>query len=266
MQGREILVYLAIKNKGEWDAIYLAIQNKEKIDNEEVVKYEIAKLKCKYVTILDVDYPSSLRQAYRPPFVLFYYGDLSLISDYRSCISLVGTRNPSNYGKEITASIAGNLAKDYVIVSGLARGIDAISHKAAIDNGGKTVAILGSGIDNCYPKENLHLYEEIKNNHLLISEYPFNVEPDKEHFPKRNRLIAVLSCATVVTEAKYRSGTSITVGVALNAGRSICAVPHEANKESFCNRLIADGARLVESANDVIDELNYGKNYEVKKS
>ena len=157
-------------------------------------------------------------------------------------------------------SIARDLAKNgYVIVSGLAKGIDSIAHKGAIEGGGKTVAILGSGIDYCYPSENKELYDEIKSSHLLISEYPNKSMPTPEQFPWRNRIIAGLSNTIVVAEAGIHSGTYITVADGLMNGRNICCVPHMANLNSGCNKLIKEGAALVENAKDVIDEMTIYK-------
>ena len=170
---------------------------------------------------------------------------------------MVGSRKHSDYGEKMTTDIGGDLAKrGYVIVSGLARGIDSIAHKAAIDSGGSTIAILGSGIDVCYPPENQDLYDEIKNNHLLISEYPNDVQPDSYRFPIRNRLIAGLSKTLVVTEASYCSGTLITAMLALQGNTDVMCVPYEAGRQSECNRLISHGAYLVESADDVIEQMS----------
>ena len=217
----------------------------------------VDKLPYKAITLLDANYPQCLKHIYKPPIVLFYYGDISLIGDYDRNISIVGSRENSEYGANITREIAGGLAeKGYVIVSGLARGIDGIAHASAIEKGGKTVAILGCGIDICYPSENLELYREIKENHLLISEYPGNTSIQPYYFPIRNRIIAGLSKTLVVTEAFHSSGSLITAALALQGNTDVMCVPHEAGKQSGCNKLISLGAFLVESAEDVIEQMS----------
>ncbi len=264
MKGRDLLTFLSIKYNGQWDEIYEAIRTKRDHIKDDEVNKALANINSKYVTIIDEDYPTCLKDVGKPPFVLFYYGDINLISDNKKCIGVIGMRNCSEYGRKMTKAITNDLAKDFVIVSGMAKGIDSLAHECAITMNGKTVAVLGSGIDNCYPKEKKELYDEIKKNHLLISEYPGLTPPEKDHFPFRNRLIAAFSRAIVLTEAKYRSGSSITVAYALEMGKSICCVPTHANEESLCNRLISDGARLIEKASDVYDEIGYRKESEQK--
>lgn len=255
MEARNILIYLSILHEGDWDKIYQDILDKKCNFNEDDVYRVVSNLKCQALTLLDDEYPPYLKEAFKPPFVLYYYGDLSLLSmDYKR-ISVVGSRQCSEYGKQATETVVGPLAKNYVIVSGLAKGIDAISHKCAINNGGKTIAILGCGIDKCYPLENLSLYKNIKENHLLISEYPGDTSVEQSQFPFRNRLIAQFSRCLIVTEAKLRSGTSITVGYALKSGSEICCVPYHIDEESLCNRLISEGATLIQSAQDVINQI-----------
>ena len=251
LNGREVLLYFSLKYAGDWDKIYLALEHKEKFDEEEFVKLKVS-LKSFYVTILDDNYPECIKQTFKPPFVLFYYGNWDLM--YLKKITVVGSRDCSDYGKEATQMLVEELAKnDYVIVSGLARGIDAIAHKSAIDVMGKTIAILGSGIDCCYPKQNMSLYEKIKNDHLLISEYPYDTPASKDNFPKRNRLLAAIGDSLLVPEFKMPSGTSITISCALNLGKEIYCVPFPINKENSNNKLIKDGATLIEKATDIID-------------
>ncbi len=253
-RGRDILIYLSVKYGGEWDDIYKAIREKEKI-NFDLIKEAVDKCKANTITIIDDDYPSYLKNIYQPPFVLFYYGDKNLLKDERDNLSVVGSRECTKYGENVTRELVKSASKKYNIVSGLAKGIDSIAHHTCIENEGKTIAILGSGIDNCYPKQNISLYEEIKNNHLLISEYPNNVEPKKEHFPMRNRLIAAFSKALLVTEAHTNSGTLSTVSYALHSGKDVLCVPYPIDAHSICNRLIKDGAYLIENGSDLIDEL-----------
>lgn len=249
----EILLYLAFKYQGQFDKIYQAIQRKEVADEEELAVFK-AKLKSNYTTIVSDDYPNALKQIACPPFVLFYYGDLSLVNE--KTIGVVGMRNPTNYGIEVTKDFVDGLVKEgYVIVSGMAYGIDSVAHRQSIKSNGKTVAVLGCGIDYCYPKEHLELYEEMKENHLVISEYPLDLSPQKWYFPARNRLIAAFSDSVLVTEAKNRSGTMITVGYALEQGKDIMAVPSAVNGNEGCNSLIQQGAKLVKNVKDIVDFL-----------
>jgi len=188
--------------------------------------------------------------------VIFYYGDISLINDPNKNLAIVGTRKPSATGIDITHQIVKGTAKKYVTVSGLAMGVDAIAHKETIENGGKTVAVLGCGIDICYPSKNSEIYEEIKKNHLLISEYPGLTPPSPENFPFRNRLIAQFSKAILVTESKKKSGSSITVMYGLCYGRDIMCVPSVDYGNSGCNSHIREGATLVENAKQVIEMMD----------
>lgn len=255
--GREIIIYLAMKYQGDWNQIYRAVKEKEMVD-EATVKETIARLTCSAVTIIDEDYPSSLKKIYKPPFVLFYHGHLEWLDREQHCLAVVGSRQPSDYGKAMTRTIVKELIKekpDLIIVSGLAKGIDGLTHQACLEEKGKTVAVLGSGIDVCYPSEHQSLYQTIKEHHLLLSEYPERVAPNKEHFPWRNRIIAGLTQGVFVVEAKKRSGTLITVGYALYLGKEVYVLPHPANTDNSCNRLIKDGAVLVESAQDILEHL-----------
>lgn len=254
MTGRDILIYLAMKYKGNWDDIYGAIKRKEPIDDMAFTNL-LATLKANAITIIDKNYPDHLKQAHKPPFVLFYYGDLSLLDHPQETVAFIGSRKASEYGKKMARLIVSDLAKKMVIVSGMAKGIDTVAHETAINAKGKTIAVLGSGIDYCYPRENIELYRSIKENHLLISEYPNRVEPDHSQFPLRNRIIAMLAKSVVVGEADLKSGTLITVSYALSQGRDVCCVPYPADISSACNSLIKQGAKLVENANDVYEEM-----------
>lgn len=255
LNGRQILIALAIKYKGDWESMYEAISKKDVEDLDKNYE-EFAHAKCNAVTILDKEYPQILKQIYMPPFVLFYYGDISLTYNPSKCLAMVGTRNPSKYGEKMAEELASDLSKHFVIVSGMAKGIDGISHRSAIKAGNKTIAIIGSGIDKCYPLENRDLYNDLKTSQLILSEYFGDVSPDQNHFPLRNRIIAGLSKGTLIIEAKKHSGTSITAAHALSFSRIVMAVPNRADCDSACNRLIKEGAVLVETADDVIEELN----------
>lgn len=250
--SREILAYMAIKHHGDWREIYDAIIQREDIDDADFDN-TIKSIGCQYITILDNSYPTQLKSIPQPPFVLFYYGDCTLLNNFDNNLSVVGSRDFSEYGKESTIKLVSGVSKDIVIVSGLARGIDSIAHQAAIDSGHRTIAVLGSGINICYPASNKKLYEEIKKNHLVISEYPENVYPDPSKFPSRNRIIAGLSYGVLITDAKKQSGTLITSVMAQNFGREVMCIPYPIDVESACNDLIKAGAFLVDSS----DEVNY---------
>lgn len=248
----EILLYFSLKYSGDFDLIYQALKTKEEVD--QALKEQLFKqLKCSYTTLISKNYPDTLKQITCPPFVLFYYGDLSLIND--KCIGVVGKRKSSEYGNYATEYLVKQLVNEqYTIVSGMALGIDAVAHQSAINNDGKTIAILGSGIDYCYPKRNQKLYNDLKENHLIMSEYPGELVPQKMNFPRRNRIISGLSESILVTEADKRSGTMITVGHALEQGKDIYCIPARINDANGCNYLIQQGAKLVMNVGDIIDD------------
>lgn len=248
----DILLFFSWKYEGDWYKIFEAIDKKEKVDYKELARIK-ENLKDNYVTIIDKDYPIGLRNVFNPPFVLYYQGDLSLIN--KKVLAFVGCRKNSEYGEIMVNKLIKPLGRKYTIVSGLAKGIDGLSHKCCLENDYKTIAVLGNGLDFYYPSVNKELQIKIKDKGLLISEYPSFVRPKKHHFPMRNRIIAALSKAIVVVECKKHSGSMITVEHGLNLGLDIFCVPSMANEESGCNYLIKNGAKLVECANDILEEL-----------
>ena len=253
LKGREIILYLALKHQGDWVSILNTLEKKE-FDSEEQMRELIQKNRANYVTIVDDEYPEELKKIYKPPFILFYYGNWELLHLRR--LAIVGSRNCSEYSKKAIQTIIQGLQSHFVIVSGLARGIDGISHQEAIRVNAPTIAILGSGIDLCYPKENQKIYDYIKENGLLLSEHPLDTAPIKAHFPTRNRLIAALSQAILVVEASEKSGTAYTVQAGLEFGKDILCLPHSIfAPHHYTNRLIRDGAILIESAKDILEEL-----------
>ena len=251
LKPKQVLIYLAIKFAGDWDLIYQAIIRKEMFNAKEVEE-AVNSLKCKVATIFDKEYPQILRTIYKPPFVLFYYGDISLINDFKKCLGVVGSREPTSYGLKITEKLVSEVSPELIIVSGLALGIDAAAHRAAINSYGKTVAVLGGGIDYVYPKENLDLFQEIKENHLLLSEIPGKEFRKSDSFAFRNRIITGLSKCLLVTDCKPRSGTNVSVNFALSQDRDVLVVPYRADENSECNRIIKQGAALVESGEDIM--------------
>ena len=254
MNARKQLIALSIINHGNWDRILSDLQTQTYIPDDHVEEL-CSRIHCGVLTIFDANYPQYLKNCFKPPFALFYYGDLSLIADNSKNIAVVGSRHPSAIGLENTDEFVKGLSKEFTIVSGMAAGIDRQAHLSAIKSGGKTIAVLGSGLDICYPSDNEDIYKDIKENHLLISEYPGNELPNSENFPHRNRLIAIFSVATLVPEAKRRSGTSITVNYTIDFGHQLFCVPSSFLKDSLCNDLIHDGAILARSYDDILYEL-----------
>lgn len=249
----ELVLYFSLKYQGDFKSIYQALMNREVVD--EMLKLQLKKqIQSQYVTIFSHDYPESLKQIDCPPFVLYYYGDLSLLKN--KTIGVVGMRDMDDYGKVATEFFVGGLVKnDYTIVSGMARGVDTIAHLSAIENHGHTIAILGTGIEYCYPKDNRMLYEEMKKNHLVMSEYPFSTAPKKHLFPFRNRIIAGLSRGILITQARVKSGTMITANYALEQNKEVYCVPSRFNDCNGCNELIKQGAKSVTCLEDIIEDL-----------
>ena len=246
---RDVIIYLSIKYQGDWDKIYNAIKKKESCETQEIERV-VSSLGCKAITILDDNYPSSLKNIYKPPFTLFYLGDISLLES--NIISIVGSRAPSTYASKSTKKIISDLKeKNVVICSGLARGIDRIVHEESLNNNLKTIAILPTGILYCYPKENLSIYEEIIKKGLIISEYPSYSRVKKEKFGMRNRIIAGLGDKLLVMSAKEKSGTMISVKFALEFGKDIYCLPYHIDEGSICNKLIKEGAYLLSDGKDI---------------
>lgn len=208
------------------------------------------------ITIFDKTYPVLLKQIVDAPLVLYGIGDKSLLNKV-PIISVIGTRTPSKDAwKKVDYITTPLIENGWVIVSGLAKGIDSFAHKLSINRNGKTIAVLGNGFNYMYPKENSGLFQLIKNRGLVITEYPPNTPPRKYQFPERNRIISGLSLATLVIEAKQRSGTLITVNQALEQGRDVYAVPDSPFlvEAKGCHELIQDGAQLVTSASHILND------------
>lgn len=254
MDIRDILIYFSYKYDGDYDKVINAINIKEKMDYEEYT--EIKKnINCDILTIIDEKYPDYFKCLDKPPLVIYYYGNIDLLT-HNNRLGVVGTRKPTEYGIKITKKILDELLdkKDVIIVSGLALGIDSLAHRCALKHNANTIAILANGIDNYYLKCNLKLYFEIKEKGLLISEYPFNSCVKKSNFSIRNRLIAALSQIILVPEAKNNSGTAITLNYALDLGKNILCIPKTIDFDSLCNTYIQQGAKMVLCAQDIIEE------------
>jgi DNA processing protein len=208
----------------------------------------------------DAAYPGHLRQVYDPPPVLYVRGSMRPDEGPKS-VAIVGSRAATPHGRALARSMARELAgAGATVVSGLARGIDAAAHRGALDAGGRTVAVLGSGLDHVYPPENAPLAVAIAERGAVVSEFPLGTVPYPGHFPRRNRIIAGWSQAVVVVEAAARSGALVTARVALEEGRDVFAVPGHPSHPSCagCNQLIRDGAPLVRDALDVAREMGLG--------
>ncbi|MFJ7469001.1 DNA-processing protein DprA [Peribacillus frigoritolerans] len=221
---------------------------------EKLKKYEDSQIHC--LTIFDDEYPFLLKQIFDPPWVLYYKGDKKLLTR-KNTLGVVGTRKPTSYGLEALKTILLPLVKKkFVIISGVATGIDAESHKITLREGGDTIGVLGGGLKQIYPKSNITLAEEIMNKCLLISETPPEVKAEPWMFPLRNRIISGLSQGVFVVEAKERSGSLITAQAALEHGREVFALPgNVTSPESLgTNQLIYDGAKLVFSSRQIEEE------------
>ena len=211
-----------------------------------------------FLFILDDNYPDYLKEIYNPPIGLFYQGDISLLQT--PCIAIVGSRDASSYGRDIIKEIVpGLVRRGLTLVSGLASGIDTAAHQESIYNKGKTIGIIGCGLDRIYPKEGKHLQTYMGKNHLVLSEYPEGTPPLPYHFPERNRIIAGVSLGTCIIEAKVRSGSLITASLSLEMGREVFAVPGSilGSGSIGCLKLIQEGAKCVTCAKDILDELIY---------
>ncbi len=213
------------------------------------------------IMLPDDDYPACLKQIHDPPYFLFAAGDRSVLTRYRQSVAIVGARKASQYALKQAMSIAETLARHSVlVVSGLALGIDAAAHEGALAAGEATVAVLGTGCDQIYPRRHWRLAERIQGDGLLLSEFPLRSHARPAHFPRRNRIVTGLSKATVVVEAALKSGSLISAKLALAEGREVMAVPGLVTNPQArgCHQLIRDGALLVESGGDVLKELGIG--------
>ncbi|WP_347860607.1 DNA-processing protein DprA [Salimicrobium sp. PL1-032A] len=205
------------------------------------------------LTISDHEYPVSLKRIPDPPLVLYASGDLSLLEHDR-CLSVIGTRKPSSYALPAMKKVLLPLVASHCLVSGMAQGVDQYAHQLALRNGGRTIAVLGSGFDCVYPKNDLQLYQQLMTEELVLTEYAPYVVPQRFHFPERNRLISGLSEATVVVEARMKSGTMITVDQALEQGKDVYAFPGPVGSETSegCHFIIDQGARIVHTHHDIV--------------
>jgi DNA processing protein len=226
------------------------------LDPEKLYE-NILKKSIRVVTWMDETYPRRLKEIEQPPPTLYVKGSFLLEDEWS--ISIVGTRRVTAYGRQATEELATYLAQNHItIVSGLARGVDGAAHQAALKSGGRTFAVLGSGVDIIYPPENRLLAEKVASNGAIISDYPPGTPPDAANFPARNRIISGLSIATIVVEAGIKSGALITAEFAVEQGRDVFAVPGNihAPQSEGTNFLIQQGARPLLRPKEVLDTLN----------
>lgn len=233
------------------------LNHKEYHDKAEKELNLVLNKNIKIVTLLDSSYPVLLKQILDPPPFLTYLGNLD---NTCPCISIIGSRTATSYGLSTSENLSYKLAaKGFQIVSGMARGIDSMAHKGALRANGKTIAVLGSGLNKIYPRENENLFHAIAEKGVVFSEFRVNTQPFPSNFPIRNRIIAGLSCGSVVVEAARRSGSLITARLAGEYNREVFAVPGniKSRKSEGTHSLLKQGARLVENEMDIIDELHH---------
>ena len=243
-----------MQTKGIGENIANSILKKEYRENLEQYVKNKKKYNIGIITIEDKDYPKKLLHIYDAPAILYYKGDKKLL--HTDIIAMIGCRECSNYGKEVSIKFSYELAKNGItIISGMAKGIDSYSHIGCIKAGGKTIAVLGSGLDIIYPKENCLLYDEILSaKGLILSEYVIGTKPSKLNFPARNRIISGLSNGVIVVEAKGKSGTLNTVDFALEQGKDVFVVPGNitSTNSTGTNELIKQGASCVTGVEDIL--------------
>lgn len=209
------------------------------------------------ITIFDEHYPEHLKEIYEPPWVLYAKGNINLLKmDVK--LAVVGSRQITDYGRNAIEAIFPKLIqKGVLIVSGLAAGVDTVAHQTAIQLGGDSIAVIAGGLYHIYPRQNKELALEMMKNHLVLSEYPPYTPPSRWHFPMRNRIISGISRGTFIVEAKQRSGSLITANFAVQEGREVFALPGNifSPTSEGSNELIQQGAKLVQSADDIMEEL-----------
>lgn len=271
MQG--ILIALSHEPEASLDAILLkkgiwknqatafkrmdAVKEALKREGLERKKERLNQTGTKICTIIDEDYPQLLKEMYQPPLVLYYQGDWSLTK--KNMLGVVGSRIISDYGKKVVKDIIPSIVTAGVVtVSGLAKGIDYEVHKQTLETGGRSIAIIGTGLDRFYPSQNRELQNQMATEHLVVSEYPLGTGPQKLHFPMRNRIIAGMSQGVLVIEAKERSGSLITANLALQENREVFAVPGNILNPAFkgTNQLIQAGAKAVLCYPDIALEMD----------
>lgn len=233
------------------DKLYSSIHNEK-----QILRLKRDKLHYSIVTVVDECYPPMLKTIKDKPLVLYALGNLSLLQR-QPALSVIGTRNPSHEAaRKISYILKPMIEKQWIVISGMAKGIDSFAHQMTLANGGKTIAVLGGGFHHIYPKRNIQLFQQIVATGLVLSEYPPDVQPKPYHFPERNRIISGLSFGTLVIEAMEKSGTLITVEQALDQGRDVYAVPGSPllKQTKGCHKMIQEGAKLVFCPEDIMED------------
>ena len=239
-----------------------ALSRKKEVFSRRKAEEEIMMAELKHVEIItaeDEAYPYNLKQIEDFPPILYAKGNIELLKN-DNMLAVVGSRSASLSALKLAGRIAADIArKDVVVVSGMARGIDAAAHQGALEADGGTIAVLGTGIDVVYPLENEKLYNKLVQNGLVLTEYPFHTKPQATNFPRRNRIVSGLSKGVLVIEAGVRSGSLITAHQALEQGRDVYSVPGAPydGRASGCNKLLKEGAILVDDADDVLDNFDF---------
>jgi DNA processing protein len=243
-----------LREAGLEDSVIRSIgQARPKLDLESEWK-KMESLGIRLINHHDAAYPARLKEIHDRPALLFIKGEFKTGDEW--CVSIVGTRQPTIYGRQVAEEMAAGLAYAHItVVSGLAKGIDAISHNAALGAGGRTLAVVGGGLDNIYPAENAELSRRIAQNGAIISEYPPGTRPRPENFPRRNRILSGLCLGVLVGEAGEGSGALITSQLALEQNRDVFAIPGSilSPASSGTNKLIQDGAKLVRRVGDILE-------------
>jgi len=249
--GKELLT---VEGLGERVAEEIRRGSREKVVQRELSL--LGKVGARVITFKDEEYPRRLMDIYDPPTLLYVRGELK--KEDELAVAVVGSRRTTPYGRWFTEKVSKELAGHGVtIVSGMARGIDSLAHWGAMSGGGRTIAVLGCGVDVIYPSENRSLFAKIIDHGAVLSEFPMGSRPEGGHFPRRNRIISGLSLGVVVVQASEKSGSLITAGYALEQGREVFAVPGNVGTEESrgTHRLIKEGAKLVESSEDILEEI-----------
>ncbi|GAP98543.1 DNA-processing protein DprA [Leptolyngbya sp. NIES-2104] len=245
-----------VEGIGQQSAIAIC-QHRDKLNVDRVFKDHESQ---NFLTPADSDYPQLFAEIPDPPPVLYYRGRVELLRDLdrQSAVAIVGTREPSDYGRRWTRKLSTTLAQHgFTVMSGLADGIDAEAHRSCLDVGGNTIAVLGTGVDLVYPAKNRCLYQQLLETGLALSEYPAGTQPDRTHFPRRNRIVAALSRAVLVIEAPTKSGALITATLANEYGRDVYALPGSLDnpRSAGCLDLISKGAQMILGESELMAHL-----------
>ncbi len=252
----------AVQKYGSVESALKNISDKKEVFPRFKAEEEVMMAEIKHVHIITIEdeiYPYNLKQIEDCPPILYALGNIELLKD-DNMLAIVGARDASLSALKCADVLSSKLAeKGITIVSGMAKGIDSSAHSGALSVNGKTIAVLGTGVDVVYPKEKEDLYKKLIKNGLVISEYPFKTQPQASNFPRRNRIVSGLSKGVMVVEAGLKSGSIITANIALEQGRDVYAVPGAPydGRASGCNKLIKDGAILVDSIDDVLDNFKF---------